>query len=342
MKVSDFNFDLPEELIAQYPAARRQDSRMLVMDRKTGECTLRGFANFAEYLRPGDCLVLNDTKVLKARLWGHRAGTGGRVQAFVLRQVNADSWECLLRPGRRLPPGSVVELDGGGTFTVQEKNEGGTFQVKFETDDVYALMERAGQIPLPPYITRQPTAEDQERYQTVYADHLGAVAAPTAGLHFTKEILSQLEAKGVRIVRLTLHVGAGTFKPVDEENVEDHRMHSERYILTPEAADIINGTHDAGGRVFCVGTTTVRVLETCNIPGTRHVAPGTGATSIFLYPPYRAIVPDCLLTNFHLPQSTLIMLVCTFADQDKVFHAYRLAIENRLRFYSYGDCMLLV
>ncbi len=342
MKVSDFNFDLPEDLIAQYPAARRQDSRMLVMDRKTGECTLRGFADFTEYLRPGDCLVLNDTKVLKARLWGHRAGTGGRVQAFVLRQVNADSWECLLRPGRRLPPGSVVELDGGGTFTVQEKNDGGTFQVKFDVDDVYALMERAGQIPLPPYITRQPTAEDQERYQTVYADHLGAVAAPTAGLHFTKEILAQLEAKGVRIVRLTLHVGAGTFKPVDEENVEDHRMHSERYILTKEAADTINGTHDAGGRVFCVGTTTVRVLETCVIPGTRRVAPGAGATSIFLYPPYRAIVPDCLLTNFHLPQSTLIMLVCTFADQEKVFRAYRLAIENRFRFYSYGDCMLLV
>ncbi len=343
MLVSDFDFELPKELIAQYPTKEREAAQMLVMERASGKRRFTDFRHFAEYLQPGDCLVLNDTKVLKARLWGRRAGTGGRVQAFVLRQVDARLWECLLRPGRRLPPGSRVELDGAdGAFTVVAKNDGGTFMVSFDVPDVYALMEQAGQIPLPPYITRQPTAEDQERYQTVYADHLGAVAAPTAGLHFTKEILAQLAAKGVNIARLTLHVGAGTFKPVDEENVEDHIMHSERFRLTPETAELINRTHDEGHRVFCVGTTTVRVLESCVIPGTRRVRPQEGSTSIFLYPPYRAIVPDCLLTNFHLPQSTLIMLVCTFAEPEKVFAAYRMAIANRMRFYSYGDCMLLV
>lgn len=342
MKVSEYNFELPPELIAQYPAQRRQDSRMLVMNRETGECRLRTFVNFEEYLNTGDCLVINDTKVLKARLWGKRAGTGGRVQAFVLRQIHDSIWECLLRPGRRLPPGSKVELEGGGTFTVLAKNDNGTFQVQFDTADVYALMEQAGQIPLPPYIARTPTPDDQVRYQTVYAEHPGAVAAPTAGLHFTQEILAHLENKGVRIVHVTLHVGAGTFQPVDEENIEDHVMHSERFTLTPEAAATINATHEAGGRVFCVGTTTVRVLETCVIPGTRLVHPQSGSTAIFLYPPYKAIVPDCLLTNFHLPQSTLIMLVCTFADKEKVFAAYQLAVKERFRFYSYGDCMLLL
>ena len=342
MKVSEYNFELPSELIAQYPAEHRQDSRMLVMNRDTGECSLRTFVNFEEYLRPGDCLVINDTKVLKARLWGRRAGTGGRVQAFVLRQMRDSIWECLLKPGRRLPPGSQVELDGGGIFTVIAKNDDGTFQVQFDVGDVYALMEQAGQIPLPPYIARTPTADDQIRYQTVYAEHPGAVAAPTAGLHFTQEILEHLETKGVRIVRVTLHVGAGTFQPVEAENIEEHVMHSERFILTPEAAETINATHQAGKRVFCVGTTTVRVLETCVIPGTRLVQPKSGSTAIFLYPPYQAIVPDCLLTNFHLPQSTLIMLVCTFADKEKVFAAYHLAVQERFRFYSYGDCMLLL
>ena len=341
MKVSDFDFDLPEELIAQYPAEHREDSRMLVMDRKSGECSIHGFREIVHYFNAGDCLVINDTKVLRARLWGTRQGTGGRVQAFVLKQVMGNQWECLLRPGRRLPPGSVVELEGFGSFTVLEKHEDGTFLVRFDVPDVYELMEKAGQIPLPPYITRMPTKEDQERYQTVYADHPGAVAAPTAGLHFTKEILAELEAKGVSIARLTLHVGAGTFKPVSVENIEDHIMHEETYILPAEAASLINATHRNGHRVICTGTTTVRVLETCVIPGTREVRPGTGNTSIFLYPPYKAIVPDALLTNFHLPQSTLLMLICTFSEQEKIMAAYKMAIENRMRFFSYGDCMLL-
>lgn len=315
---------------------------MLVLNRQSGDHAIHGFAEIVNYFEAGDCLVINDTKVLRARLWGHRSETGGRVQAFVLKQVGLKSWECLLRPGRRLPPGSVVEIDGyDGSFTVESKNEDGTFIVRFNVDDVYDLMEKAGQIPLPPYITRTPTAEDQERYQTVYAQNPGAVAAPTAGLHFTDEILKQLEDKGVRIARLTLHVGAGTFKPVSTERIEDHVMHEETYILPGDAAKVINETHANGHRVFCVGTTTVRVLETCVVPGTRDVAAGTGRTSIFLYPPYKAIVPDGLLTNFHLPQSTLIMLICTFADKDKIFEAYRYAIENKMRFYSYGDCMLL-
>jgi S-adenosylmethionine:tRNA ribosyltransferase-isomerase len=248
----------------------------------------------------------------------------------------------MLRPGRRMAAGTVVELDNTpATITVTGKNPTGTYNVHFDTDDVYALLDRAGQIPLPPYITRTPTPEDGERYQTVYARVPGAVAAPTAGLHFTQEILDALEKKGVRIAKLTLHVGAGTFKPVDEENVEEHQMHEELFELSPGTASIINETHAHNHRVICTGTTTVRVLESCVVPGTREVRPKTGSTKIFLYPPYQAIVPDGLLTNFHLPKSTLIMLVCTFAPRDSVLRAYRMAIDAKMKFYSYGDCMLL-
>ena len=343
MKVSEYDYHLPEELIAQFPAQRRQDSRMLVMNRQSGQCELRHFSDFPEYVRPGDCIVINDTRVIHARLWGERRGTGGRVQAFMLQETGPSQWQCLLKPGRRLSKGSIVDLDGANaSFIVENANGDGTFTVKFDVDNVLDLLEKAGQLPLPPYIKRTPTADDEERYQTVYATAPGAVAAPTAGLHFTQEILSSLEARGVRIARLTLHVGAGTFKPVKTETVEEHVMHEERYILTPETAAIINETRRQGGRVICVGTTTVRVLETCVIPGTREVAPESGETRIFLYPPYKAIVPDALLTNFHLPQSTLLMLLCTFADKEKLFAAYQLALDNKFRFYSYGDCMLLI
>ncbi len=342
MKVSDFDFELPDELIAQFPAQRRDGSRMMVLDRVSGEPEIHPFTDFMSYIKPGDCLVLNDTRVLRARLFGIREGSGGRVQAFVLKQLGSRSWQCLLKPGRRMQPGAKVLMDGDeASFTVLEHNEDGTFNVEFDTDDVLSLMERAGQVPLPPYITRTPTADDTERYQTVYARNPGAVAAPTAGLHFTSEMLDELKSRGVRVVTLTLHVGAGTFKPVSAETVEEHVMHEERFFLTEEAAETINRTRDEGGRIVCVGTTTVRVLESCVVPGTRKVAPRSGSTSIFLYPPYKAIVPDALLTNFHLPQSTLIMLVCTFADKERVFAAYRKAVENGMRFYSYGDCMLL-
>ena len=342
MLVSEYYYDLPDELIAQYPAERRQDSRMMVMDRVSGECQLKHFSDFPDFVSAGDCIVLNDTRVLRARLWGERHGSGGRVQAFMLKETGPRRWQCLLKPGRRMSLGSRVDLDGGkGSFTVVSRNDDGTFDVEFDVDDVLSLMEAAGQIPLPPYIKRTPTAQDEERYQTVYAAVPGAVAAPTAGLHFTKEILAALEQKGVAIARLTLHVGAGTFKPVKSETVEGHVMHEERFVLTPETAELINGTRRNGGRVICIGTTTVRVLETCVIPGTREVAPQSGSTSIFLYPPYKAIVPDALLTNFHLPLSTLLMLICTFADKEKIFAAYRLAVQERFRFFSYGDCMLL-
>ena len=344
MNVSDFDYHLPPELIAQHPAQRREDSRMLVIDRCSGAHQARHFTDFASYLQAGDCLVLNDTRVIPARLWGHRMPTGGRVQAFLLEQLGNARWQCLLRPGRRLPPGSRVELEHkeSGGFIVEEKNDDGTFCVRFAHDDVLAILDKDGKTPLPPYIDREPSDDDKIRYQTVYAQQPGAVAAPTAGLHFTPEILNGLQEKGVRIARLTLHVGAGTFKPVAVERIEDHVMHEETYVLSPECADTINRAHDEGNRVFCVGTTTVRVLETCADPTTRRVKPGSGRTDIFLYPPRKPVIPDGLLTNFHLPQSTLLMLVCTFCDHQHVMAAYDFAVKEHFRFYSYGDCMLLV
>ena len=255
MLVSDFDYNLPEELIAQHPTERREMSRMLALDRVSGQYELKQFTDFQSYLRPGDCLVLNDTKVIPARLWGHRAGSGGRVQAFMLEENKDKTWKALLRPGRRLSPGSRVELDGDdcGGFVVVSKNElDGTYNLAFDEKDVLSVMEKHGKIPLPPYINRNPEDADFERYQTVYAQHPGAVAAPTAGLHFTPEILKQIEQSGVKIVKLTLHVGAGTFKPVSVERVEDHVMHEEAFILSPESAATINKTHDDGHRVFCV------------------------------------------------------------------------------------------
>lgn len=344
MLVSDFDYELPVELIAQHPTEKRDESRMMTLGRESGSYSLHSFKEIVGYLRSGDCLVLNETRVIPARLWGHRP-TGGRVEAFMLESEKDGSWKCFLRPGRRLPIGSRVELDqeSCGGFTVVDKDEEGTFHVKFDQEDVLSILEHYGKIPLPPYISREPAEADKERYQTVYAKVPGAVAAPTAGLHFTPEILAELESRGVTIARLILHVGAGTFKPVSVEKVEEHKMHEESYVLPQECADIINGTHEHGGRVFCVGTTTVRVLETCADPtAPGRVVAGEGRTSIFLYPPRKPQVVDGLLTNFHLPQSTLIMLVCTFCAHDHVMAAYRYAVEQRLRFFSYGDCMLLL
>lgn len=343
MLVSDFDYELPAELIAQHPTERRDESRMMVLGRESGEYSLHGFKEIVEYFRPGDCLVLNETRVIPARLWGHRP-TGGKVEAFMLEANKDGTWKCFLRPGRRLPPGERVELEQSqcGGFTVVGKDAEGTFTVRFDHEDVLSILEHYGKIPLPPYISREPSAEDKERYQTVYAKVPGAVAAPTAGLHFTPEILDELERRGVRVARLLLHVGAGTFKPVSCERIEDHKMHEESYVLSPECAEVINGTHRAGGRVFCVGTTTVRVLETCAGEEAGQVVAGEGRTSIFLYPPKKPRVVDGLLTNFHLPQSTLLMLVCTFCEHEHVMRAYRHAVEERIRFFSYGDCMLLL
>lgn len=258
MKVSDFDFFLPAELIAQYPAERRDSSRMLSLCRQSGRRKIAPFADFTEYLCPGDCLVLNDTKVIPARIWGERSGSGGKVEALLLEQQGtAEQWQAMLRPGRRLAPGAKVCLRGADAFfVVEDKSPEGYFRIRFSTPDVLSLLQKCGQVPLPPYISREPVAEDRERYQTVFARQPGAVAAPTAGLHFTPEILSRLEQSGVQLVRLTLHVGAGTFKPVETENIEDHKMHSEFYELTEAAAATVNRTRQQGGRVFCVGTTT--------------------------------------------------------------------------------------
>jgi S-adenosylmethionine:tRNA ribosyltransferase-isomerase len=313
------------------------------MDRETGHCGLRVFSDFPEFVREGDCLVVNDTRVIAARLFGRRDPSGGNVEAFVLEDHGAGRWQALLRPGRRLKPGARVILEGGaGSFTVLGHLADGTFEIEFGTTDVLSLLETAGHVPLPPYIQREASAEDRERYQTVYAREPGAVAAPTAGLHFTPEILEKVRALGVRIVHVTLHVGAGTFKPVKAERIEDHIMHEEAYEITPEAAATINETRATGGRVIAVGTTSVRTLESCADPATRTVRAEKGRTRIFLHPPKRPVIVDGLLTNFHLPKSTLLMLVSCFSSTEKVMAAYELAVRERFRFYSYGDAMLLL
>jgi len=320
--VDDFDFELPDELIAQAPLAERAASRMLVLPRTGGALEHRSFHDFASYLQAGDCLVLNDTRVIPARLFGHRPETGGRVEAMMVEPVGEGTWTALLRPGRRLKPGTRVEIDGTGGvgFTVEAKDPDGTFRVRFDVDAVMDLLETAGQVPLPPYIQRQPDEADLERYQTVYAEHRGAVAAPTAGLHVTPELLASLEARGVRVARVTLHVGIGTFQPVSVERLDKHHMHAETYILPAETAEIVNATRAAGHRVAAIGTTSVRVLETC-ADASGRVTPGSGRTQLFMYPPMRPACVDMLLTNFHLPRSTLLMLVSTFADRDRVMAA---------------------
>jgi S-adenosylmethionine:tRNA ribosyltransferase-isomerase len=344
MLVSDFDFELPPELIAQRPLADRAAARMLVMERATGRRLSTDFHHFAEYLQPGDCLVLNDTRVIPARLWGHRPETMGKVQVFMLESRGGRQWQVFLKPGRRLRIGARIVLDGDGSgLTVLEKAPDGACLVEFDRDDVLEILEKYGKTPLPPYITREAEESDKEDYQTVYARNPGSVACPTAGLHLTPEILAELEAKGVSLARVTLHVGAGTFRPVESKTIEEHVMHEERYFLPQEAADVINGTHERGGKVFCMGTTSVRTLETCADPeNLGRVIPGTGRTSIFLYPPKKLRVTDGLLTNFHLPQSTLLMLVCCLAPHDQVMEAYHQVVQERYRFFSYGDCMLLL
>ena len=352
LSTSLFDYDLPEELIAQHPAGRRDGSRMLVLDRVTGECEIHPFGAIREYLSPGDALIYNDTRVLRGRMYARKNGdpAGAKFELLLVQALDPErrKWNALLKPGKRALPGvSAVLLDGGGAlnaagdrFTVLGRNDDGSFIIEFNTADSDRLQMQYGHIPLPPYITRGDETADAERYQTVYADKAGAVAAPTAGLHFTPEILSELAAAGVREGAVTLHVGPGTFKPVSVENAEEHKMHSEEYFLTPETAELVNSAHAAGKRVLAVGTTTVRTLESCAEPdGT--VRAGHGNTQIFLYPPYRVRSVDLLLTNFHLPKSTLLMLVSCFCDREKVLAAYELAIRERMRFYSYGDCMLL-
>jgi S-adenosylmethionine:tRNA ribosyltransferase-isomerase len=352
LPVSLFDYVLPEELIAQYPPELRGTSRMLVLDRQTGECELRSFSDISEYLAPGDGIIFNNTRVMNARMYGMKNGQpdAAKIEILLMEPLDGDplEWKCLLKPGRRVKAEVRVKLlDRNGElnrnddwFTVTGKNDDGSFNIKFSADDVLTMQQQYGHVPLPPYIQRNDENSDLERYQTVFAKEPGAVAAPTAGLHFTDEILRQISDKGVKTGEVTLHVGPGTFKPVSVENALDHQMHSENFSFTPACAGMINDIHAAGHRVMAVGTTTVRVLESCATPD-GHLEPRNGATDIFLYPPYRPRTVDMLLTNFHLPKSTLLMLVSTFADREKVFAAYELAIKEQFRFYSYGDCMLL-
>lgn len=339
MKKSDFYFDLPQELIAQTPLEKRDASRLMCLDRRTGEVTHRTFTDLAEMLEPGDCLVMNDSRVLPARLLGTRE-TGGAVEVLLLRDLGDGCWECLTRPGRKTKPGTKLSFgDGELTAEVESVADGGNRIIKFHYDGIFLeVLERLGKMPLPPYIKEE--LQDSERYQTVYSRELGSAAAPTAGLHFTKELLARIAEKGVRECFITLHVGLGTFRPVKEDEIEDHDMHSEFCIIPEETARVINETRAAGGRVVCVGTTSCRTLESfANDDGT--VDAQSGWTDIFIYPGYKFKCMDALVTNFHLPESTLVMLVSAFAGREHVLNAYAEAVRERYRFFSFGDAMFI-
>ncbi len=341
MDVALFDYHLPRRLIAQEPAARRDQSRLLVVDRSTRSLAHRSIRDLGDYLRSGDCLVVNDTRVIPARLLG-RLPTGGKVELLLLRR-RGGTWEALGRPGRKLRAGAQVQFgDGRLRATVTRELPDGLREVRLDCRGPLAqALAQLGHTPLPPYIRRPDRPADRERYQTVYAAQDGAVAAPTAGLHFTPELLGRLERQGVGLVRLTLHVGLGTFKPVEVESVEDHVMHSEAFEVSAQAATAINAARKRGGRIVAVGTTVVRALETvADQRGTVHA--GAGDTDIFIYPGYRFKAVDLLLTNFHLPRSTLLMLVCAFADRELILQAYAEAVREQYRFYSYGDAMLIL
>ena len=339
MKRTDFSFDLPEELIAQTPLQRRDASRLLHLDKVTGELEHAHFYDLPRYLRPGDCLVLNDSRVLPARLIGARP-SGGAVELVLLRDLGDGKWECLSRPGRKTRPGQeLVFGDGELSATVLEVTEGGNRIVQFHFAGIFLeVLERLGKMPLPPYIREE--LQDAERYQTVYSRELGSAAAPTAGLHFTKELLKEIEEKGVNIAYVTLHVGLGTFRPVKEEEIEDHPMHAEFCIVPERTAKLVNETKRAGGRIVSVGTTSCRTLESfAREDGS--LEPCSGWTNIFIYPGYRFKCIDALVTNFHLPESTLIMLVSALAGREHVLNAYKVAVQERYRFFSFGDAMFI-
>ena len=327
MKTSDFYYDLPEELIAQTPLERRDASRLMVLDRRTGEVTHRHFYDIVEYLQPGDCLVMNDSRVLPARLMGHRP-TGGVVEVLLLRDLGDKCWECLCKPGRKMQPGNqVIFGDGELTATVREVREDGNRVVEFHYEGIFLeILERLGKMPLPPYIKAE--LKDQERYQTVYSREVGSAAAPTAGLHFTQELLDKIRAKGVSTAFVTLHVGLGTFRPVKAEEITDHHMHSELCMMNQETADLLNATRARGGRIICVGTTSCRTLESL-VNSDGSFCAGSKWTEIFIYPGYTFKAMDGLITNFHLPESTLVMLVSAFAGREHILAAYKQAVEQR-------------
>ncbi len=339
MKKSDFYFDLPEELIAQSPLQQRDRSRLLYLNKSSGAWEHHHFFELPDFLQPGDCLVLNDSRVLPARLIGSRS-SGGSVELVLLRDLGEDRWECLSRPGRKTKPGTELFFGNGELkATVEEVVEGGNRIVRFHYEGIFLeVLERLGKMPLPPYITKE--LEDSERYQTVYSREIGSAAAPTAGLHFTTELLDSIAAKGIRICYVTLHVGLGTFRPVKEEEIEDHPMHSEFCMVPEETARIVNETKQNGGRVIAVGTTSSRTLESFTKDGLLQAT--SGWTDIFIYPGYCFRCVDALVTNFHLPESTLIMLVSALAGREHVLNAYRVAVEEKYRFFSFGDAMLII
>ncbi len=341
MKTSDFYYDLPEELIAQDPLEDRSSSRLMVLDKETGDVQHRIFRDIVEYLHPGDCLVLNNTRVLPARLIGHREGQTGKVEVLLLKRMSDTVWETLVKPGKKCRPGARLDF-GEGLLKAEVTDivEDGNRLVRFEFDGIFEeILDQLGQMPLPPYITHE--LQDKNRYQTVYAKHDGSAAAPTAGLHFTPELLEEIRGKGVEIAEVTLHVGLGTFRPVKVEDVTNHHMHSEFYQIDAETAEKINRVRAAGGRIISVGTTSTRTLETAAAPdGTLKEC--SGWTDIFIYPGYSFKVVDALITNFHLPESTLVMLVSALAGKDHIMAAYEEAVRERYRFFSFGDAMLIL
>ncbi len=343
---SDFYFELPEELIAQDPLVDRASSRLLVMDKVTGEIKHKIFSDILDYLREGDCLVINDTKVIPARIIGEKINEdseipGAKVELLLLKRVGEDLWETLVKPGKKARPGMKISFGNGKLVAeILDVVEEGNRLVKFHYDGIFEeVLDELGTMPLPPYITHE--LQDKNRYQTVYAKYDGSAAAPTAGLHFTNELLEKVKEKGVKIAHVTLHVGLGTFRPVKEENVLNHHMHTEHYQMRKEDADLINETKAAGGRVICVGTTSTRTVESCATEDGR-VCAGEGDTSIFIYPGYKFKVLDGLITNFHLPESTLIMLVSALCGRENTLNAYEVAVKERYRFFSFGDACLFI
>lgn len=342
MNLHDFYYELPEELIAQDPLSDRSSSRLMVMDRRTGALEHKIFRDIVDFLKLGDCLVINDTKVIPARLIGEKDGTGAAIEVLLLKRKEdlKDVWEVLVKPGKKAKPGTRITFGGGrlAAEVIDIVDEGNRL-IRFEYEGIFEeILDELGQMPLPPYITHK--LQDQNRYQTVYAKHEGSAAAPTAGLHFTKELLEQISNKGVDIAMVTLHVGLGTFRPVKVENIQEHHMHSEFYMITQEAADKINAAKERGGRVICVGTTSCRTIESAASEDGRLEA-CSGWTEIFIYPGYKFKMLDALITNFHLPESTLLMLVSAFAGRENVLAAYKTAVEERYRFFSFGDAMFI-
>lgn len=340
METKDFDFYLSDELIAQTPLENRDSSRLLILDRETGEVEHDYFYNIVDFLNPGDCLVLNDTRVIPARLIGEREDTGGKIEFLLLKRTESDTWQTLVKPGKRAKLGNRFIFGDGLLYAeIININEEGSRVIKFEYGGIFEeILDRLGQMPLPPYITKK--LEEKERYQTVYSKNQGSVAAPTAGLHFTKELLKKIEEKGVKIAYITLHVGLGTFRPVKAEKIQEHRMHSEFYIVDETAVDIINKTKERGNKIIAVGTTSCRTLESIADKDGK-VKPGSGWTDIFIYPGFVFRVIDGLITNFHLPKSTLIMLVSAFAGREKTLKAYDTAVKERYRFFSFGDAMFI-